>query len=1045
VPGPADEATFVGRGPADDATSAGHTAVDGATYVGRSPANDATYVGRPQSDDVTFVRPSPADDLPTMASRPVRPPTASRLEGSPSDHLKPGEEFGTRYQIIKLLGVGGMGAVYQAWDAELGVAVAIKTIRPGVGTDASAALDAERRFKRELLLARQVTHPNVVRIYDLGEIDGTKYITMSYVEGQDLATLLAVDGKLPVDRALDIMRQVVAGMRAAHTAGIVHRDLKPANIMIDGSQALIMDFGIARSVTGPADDGRALSAPTPGQTGQTAHTGHTGHRAGTTGVHQATSALTVAGSVMGTLDYMAPEQATGQPVDQRADIYALGLIFYDIILGRAARPKTGNPFADFKQRMAEPLKTPKAIDPAIPDAIDAVIARCLQTDPEARYQSSDELGEALDALDEHGNLKPIPVPVKPRSNGVLAAAGFLMILAAAGSWFLGRQGAIPVEERPPLPVLIANFDNRTGDPVFDGALEQVLKLGVEGASFVTAYPREAAARIARELAPGQSLDEERARLVAVREGLQVVLVGKIEPQDTGYRITVRALDGTTGAETASASADADDKDQVLGAVDEVATDLRRALGDTAAAPVAGLVETFTAGTLEAASAYARAEELMAGGRVNDAIAAYQQALERDPNFGRAYSGWAVATLRAGRPEEAESLWKKALALTDRMTEREKYRTLGSYYLGAGANDDQAIDNYRTLLARYPADGAALNNLAVAYFNTLDFQQAMDQGAKAVEVYPGNLNRRTNLALYAMYAGDFDRAVGEAKRVLETGPFDKAYLPIAVTAIAGGRFDEAAQAYADMAKVSARGASLSSMGLADLAIYRGRTDEARAELARGAAADQAGNQRAPRALKLVTLAEVELAAGARARALALVDEALALSTAENVVIPAARILVATGRLDRAAALADGLEQQVQKRRRAMAGVIRAEIALAQKKPVEAIDALSAARALADSWLVRYTFGRVYVEAARFVEATAELEAAQKRLGEGAAIFLDDWPTFRETAAIPYWLGRAQDGLGLVPAASKNYQSYLDLRGEAKDDALAADARKRMAAK
>ena len=499
---PADDATYVGRAPADDATYVGRVPAEDATYIGRAPADDATFVGR-ASDDATFVG-RPALDAPTIAAgsgaepptvapRAVRPPTASRVVGSPSDHLKPGEEFGTRYQIIKLLGVGGMGAVYQAWDAELGVAVAIKTIRPGVGTDASAAVDAERRFKRELLLARQVTHPNVVRIYDLGEIDGTKYITMSYVEGQDLATLLAADGKLAVDRALDIMRQVVSGMRAAHTAGIVHRDLKPANIMIDGSQALIMDFGIARSVTGPADPGLAPSAPAPTTSG---------HSPGTTGLHQATSALTVAGSVMGTLDYMAPEQATGQPVDQRADIYALGLIFYDIILGRAARPRTGNPFADFKQRLAEPLKSPKTIDPAVPEAVDAIIARCLQPDPEARYQTSDELGEALDALDEHGNLRPIPVPVKPRSNWVLAAAGFLMIVAAVGSWFLGRQGATPVEERPPLPVLIANFDNRTGDAVFDGALEQVLKLGVEGASFVTAYPREAAARIARELAPG---------------------------------------------------------------------------------------------------------------------------------------------------------------------------------------------------------------------------------------------------------------------------------------------------------------------------------------------------------------------------------------------------------------------------------------------------------------------------------------------------------------------------------------------------------------
>ena len=212
----------------------------------------------------------------------------------------------------------------------------------------------------------------------------------------------------------------------------------------------------------------------------------------------------------------------------------------------------------------------------------------------------------------------------------------------------------------------------------------------------------------------------------------------------------------------------------------------------------------------------------------------------------------------------------------------------------------------------------------------------------------------------------------------------------------------------MAKVSARGASLSSMGLADLAIYRGLIDEAREELTRGAAADEAGNQRAPRALKLVTLAEVELAAGARARALALADEALALSTAENVVVPAARILVATGHADRAGVLADNLEKQVQKRRRALAGVIRAEIALAQKKPVQAIDALSAARALADSWLVRFTLGRVYVEAGRFVEATAELEAAQKRVGEGAAMFMDDWPTFRETAAVPYWLATSAGG-------------------------------------
>src|SRR5207249_4865287 len=172
----------------------------------------------------------------------------------PSDHgpLNVGQIFGTRYHIIKLLGVGGMGAVYQAWDNELAVAVAIKVIRPEVMADPTAAADIERRFKRELLLARQVTHKNVVRIHDLGEINGIKYITMPYVDGADLSTVLKREGKLPVPRALRIARSVVAGLVEAHKAGVVHRDLKPANIMISvEDEAMIMDFGIARSTGSP--------------------------------------------------------------------------------------------------------------------------------------------------------------------------------------------------------------------------------------------------------------------------------------------------------------------------------------------------------------------------------------------------------------------------------------------------------------------------------------------------------------------------------------------------------------------------------------------------------------------------------------------------------------------------------------------------------------------------------------------------------------------------------------------------------------------------
>jgi serine/threonine protein kinase len=241
------------------------------------------------------------EDALTMA------PARTRVASGDTGPLEVGQAFGPRYHILKLLGIGGMGAVYQGWDAELGVAVAIKVIRPDVMADPATAAEVGRRFKRELLLARQVTHTNVVRIHDLGDIGGIKYITMSYVEGTDLATRLKREGKQSVQETLRIARSVVAGLVAAHAADVVHRDLKPANIMIgvDG-EALIMDFGIALSTgdTTGATGGRGIP--------------ETLRRAGTE------YTATTSGAIVGTLEYMAPEQTTGQPVDQRADIYAHG-------------------------------------------------------------------------------------------------------------------------------------------------------------------------------------------------------------------------------------------------------------------------------------------------------------------------------------------------------------------------------------------------------------------------------------------------------------------------------------------------------------------------------------------------------------------------------------------------------------------------------------------------------------------------------------------------------------------------------------------------
>jgi tetratricopeptide (TPR) repeat protein len=964
-----------------------------------------------------------ADEV-TMA--PVAAVTAAGLTsvataaGSPKrlgdGPFNPGDQVGARYTVIRLLGAGGMGAVYHAFDHELGVGVAIKVIRPGAQSDATAARELEQRFKRELVLARQITHRYVVRIHDIGEIDGIKYLTMPFVDGETLAAMLRREGKLKIPRLISIATQIATGLAAAHEKGVVHRDLKPENIMIEkeSGDALIMDFGIARSVEGGGTQ-------------------------------------TAAGSVVGTIAYMAPEQAQGQKVDGRADIYALGLIMYDCLVGHYRLQDADSSMSELLQRLTRAPIGPRQIDPNIPEALDQIVRRCLDPQPAARFQTSGDLVKALDGLTPDGHARPDvtaavaaapPPPSLPAKRPAwhLAAAATMIVAAAITGWVVSNRARPDDTPREPISVLVSQFENRTGDPVFDGVLEQAIGLGLEGATFITAYPQRDALRSAAAIKAGSKLDESTARLVAVRDGIKVVLAGTINTQGSGYQLAVRAIDVPTSKDLASITQDVADKSGVLPAMSGMATQLRTELGDTAAGRDAGR-ETFTTGSLDAARAYVLGQDLARAGRFNEAIAQYQEAVQRDPTFGRAYSGWATAAYYAGRPDEAEQLWKKSLALMERMTEREKYRTLGSYYLGPGNNDEQAVENYRMLVDTYPSDGPGLNNLAVAYFRVLDFKRAAEQGQRAAAVYPNSVNYRTNVALYAMYASDFPTAVTEAKKAIAISEFDKAYLPIAIAALAAGKFDEARAAYTAMAKVSSRGASIASMGRADVDMYLGRFAEAQEELVRGAASDEAGQQLAPRALKLIALAELAAATGNQGEAQSLASQALKLSSVDAVLVPAGRLLAAAGR-DATPQVA-ALEKQIRKRGRAMAAVIRAEAALAARRPVEAIDQLIAARSLADLWLVRMMLGRAYVEHGRYAEAIAELEACEKRIGEAADIFLDDWPTFRHTVPVKYWLARAQQGLGQAEAAKRNYEAYLQLRGDVTGDPLAADARKRIA--
>jgi tetratricopeptide (TPR) repeat protein len=940
----------------------------------------------PSGEEAAPTRPSSS----SSPSRITRPHSTGPLDS--------GQIVNARYHVIRLLGKGGMGAVYHAWDAELGVGVALKVILPMQDEDPQSAEEMERRFKKELLLARQITHRNVVRIHDIGEVQGIKFITMPYIKGEDLATIVKA-GSLPIPRALALARQIVSGLGAAHEAAVVHRDLKPANIMVeDGEWALLMDFGIARSVTGG-----------------TSHGG------------------TIAGTVVGTIDYMAPEQARGEMVDARADIYAFGLILYEMLTGR--RQLSGDSaVADLMARMNAAPQPVRALRPEVPDPLDTVVTRCLQPNAAHRYQSCGELMRALDALDTEGRAVRAPQSGGLTPKMVAIAAAVILSVAGTTYWTASRRASAVETQRAPVSVLVADFENRTGDPVFDGTLAQSLNLAVEGTSFVTAYPRREALRVAAQLQPGKPLDDTVAQLVARREGIAVVLAGSIAREDGEYQITVRAIDSSNAQELAAATELAVSKDDVLPAMSRLAMEVRRAVGDTEPQPSR---ETFTSGSLEAAHAYLEGQDLRLAGKLTEAIAKYETAVRLDPKLGRAYSGLATVYNMMGRREDAEKYFKLALQYVDGMNERERYRTLSAYHLFK-REQDEAIQDLNALIEKYPADSAGLSNLALAYFYRREMKRASELGRRVVEIYPRNVVYRTNVGLYAMYGGDFETARVEAGRVLkESSGFPKALLTLGITSVVAGNHAEAARAYGEMA---ARNSSLAAIGLADAALFEGRAADAVVPLTKGIEADIEAKASTAAARKLTALGRAYLELGQPRDALAAVRRAVATSEDTAVMTEAAEVYVEAGRLAEANSIGARLRERFDTDARAYGTIIDAEVLRARKQPREAVAMLQGAQKLADTWAGRLAMARAYMDARAWTEAYSALQSCLTRRGEATARFLDDVPTTRVLPAVYYHLGVVQEQMN-TGGAAESFRTFLRLRHGARD-AAAAHARQRL---
>jgi serine/threonine protein kinase/tetratricopeptide (TPR) repeat protein len=925
------------------------------------------------------------------------PPRASR-----KGPLRVGQAFSARYHIIKLLGAGGMGAVYQAWDEELGVAVALKVIRQD-SSDRAVSSEAEKQFKNELLLARQVTHKNVVRIHDLGEIQGIKYITMPYVQGDDLASDMRRDGRLPVPVALRVARQVAAGLQAAHEAGVVHRDLKPANIMITRSQedvhAQIMDFGISASTQ------EAMS-----------------------------------GGLIGTLEYMAPEQGAGLAVDARADIYAFGLILYEMLAG--PRPLTRRTpqqrFELMQQRCRDGLPSIRSVEPSVPAPLDAVVMRCLEREPAARFQTTHDLVVALTALDDYGELLPIPRKLTPP---LVAASVAVVAVLLSGTYYVTKFMNEVAKAHEPVSVVIADFENRTPDPAFNRTLEPMLRRALEGAGFISAYDRNAVTRTLGMQLPDR-FNDAAAKEVARKQGLGVVLAGFLEPQGSGYRVSMNAAETVSGKVVVSAEASAATKQDVLEVANKLVTRVRSALGDSSSeSQQMNAMVSLSTTNLDVVRHYADAQDAAASNKFELARDEALQAVKIDPKFGIGYQLLAVVSRNLGNTQESEDYIKQAYTYVDSMTERERYSTRGFYYRITG-DYQKCVSEYGQLIARYAADVIGHNQRALCLSQLREMKAAVDEMRSVVAILPKRVLFRDNLALYRNYATDFAGAEKEVGLIPERDGDVYASLALAFSQLGQGRFTEAATTYEHLSTINALGASFATMGLGDLAALQGRFGDAVRILRRGAEKEAADGHPDRAAAKLLAASDAELARGNKRAAIAAAQEALAVSKVVKVRFLAARTFIEAGDQATAKPIITDLGLEFQAEPQAYGKILEGDLVLKGGDPRVAVRVVEEANKLLDTWIGHFYLGRAYLQAGRLTEADSEFDRCLTRRGEALSLFLDEEPTFAFLPAVYYYQGLVREGLKTEKFAD-SYRAYLAIRGTSREDPLVPDVQKRAA--